>query len=135
VNAVRYAGGTAVRSAAEAIAAALGVTAMPAEIPVTEPAELLLIGCQDGTMTPALRHLLSTADPAMIKSAAMFQASAVPWSCWQEAAAILADRGIRMRPEEFSCRRELLFLNRGHPDRRDLSAAGKWAGKLVQKQS
>jgi hypothetical protein len=132
--AVRFTGGDPAKRVAEAIASAAGVTAEPLEHPLSEPAELLFAGCRDGLMTPELEHFLSTLDPALIQSVALFQVAALPVSCWQGAAGILADRGIRMRQEEFSCRRELLFVNRGHPDRRDLSAAKEWARKILKKQ-
>ena len=118
---------------AEAVAEALGITALPITEPVTEPVDLLLLGNSyyAFTIDPEVRSFIRSLDKRMVGRIANFGSAALMNSTWKKVKAEADKLGIPMADSEFHCRGEFKNMHKGHPDSSDLAAAAAWAKSLI----
>jgi flavodoxin len=123
------------KSVAEAIAAAVGVSAKAVPEPVAADTDLLFLGgavyafgIDDG-----LKNFIETV-PATVKRAAVFSTAALVKSAYPQIKKLLVKRGIAVDPREFHCRGRFKFMHKSRPDARDLQAAAAFAEKVRDSQ-
>ncbi len=118
---------------AEAVAEALGITALPITEPVTEPVDLLLLGNSyyAFTIDPEVRSFIRSLDKSMVGRIANFGSAALMNSTWKKVKAEADKRGIPMVSSEFHCKGEFKNMHKGRPDSGDLAAAAVWAKSLL----
>ncbi len=121
---------------AEAVAAAVGVEALPITVPVTEPVDLLLLGNSyyAFTIDPEVRAFVRALDPHMVGRIANFGTAALMNSTWKKVKAEADRVGIPMEPKEFHCRGEFKGAHKGRPNEEDLRAAAAFARSLTENQ-
>ncbi len=121
------------RKLAEAIAAALGVEALPIGEPVNEPVDLLFLGNSyyAFTIDPAVRDFIRSLDKNKVGKLVNFGSAAMLNSTWKKVKAEADKVGIPMLDKEFHCRGEFKGLHKGRPNADDLAAAAAFAKSLV----
>ena len=119
---------------AEAVAAAVGVEALPITEPFTEPVDLLLLGNSyyAFTIDPEVRAFVRSLDPRLVGRIANFGTAALMNSTWKKVKAEADRAGIPMETREFHCRGEFKGIHKGRPNREDLAAAAAWAKTLLK---
>ena len=118
---------------AEAVAAAVGVEALPITEPVTEPVDLLLLGNSyyAFTIDPEVRQFVRSLDKNLVGRIANFGTAALMNSTWKKVKAEADRMGIPMVEKEFHCRGEFKGAHRGRPNEDDLRAAADFARSLI----
>lgn len=117
---------------ADAIADVLGVEALPVEIPLQGPVDMLFLGCScyafdvDG-------HVKSFIIDNAIKigALALFGTSAMMRSVSKPVKGITDGCGVRLMEREFHCRGRFGPANRGRPNAEDCKAAADFARDIV----
>ena len=119
---------------AEAIAAALGVEALPIGEPVNEPVDLLFLGnsCYAFTIDPAVRGFVRSLDKSKGGKLVNFGSAAMLNSTYRKVRAEADKVGIPMLEKEFHCRGEFKGLHKGRPNSDDLAAAAAFAKSLIR---
>ena len=119
---------------AEAIAAVLGVEALPISVPVSEPVDVLLLGNSyyAFTIDPEVRAFVRSLDKNKVGMIANFGTAAMLNSTWKKVKAEADKIGIPMLEKEFHCRGEFKGANRGRPNEADLAAAAAFAKSLLK---
>lgn len=124
------------RKLAEAIGEALEIPAQSIDAALEEPVELLLLGCSYYAfdMDPEVKKFLSE-NKEKIGKVACFGTSAMMKSMRKPMKKVTDALGIEMAEGEFHCRGAFGPANKGRPNAEDLSAAGKFALALVEKEN
>ena len=119
---------------AEAVAAALGVTARPISEPVTEKVDLLFLGNSyyAFTIDPEVRKFVSSLDKEKVGKIVNFSSAAMLNSTYKKVKAEADKVGIPMLEVEFHCKGEFKGIHKGKPDQEDLKAAAEFARKIKQ---
>ena len=114
---------------AEAVAAALGVTARPISEPVTEKVDLLFLGNSyyAFTIDPEVRKFVASLDKEKVGKIVNFGSAAMLNSTYKKVKAEADKVGIPMDENEFHCKGEFKGLHKGKPDENDLRAAAEFA--------
>lgn len=118
------------RKLAEAVAGALGVTALPVDQGLREPADLLFLGTAvyAGDIHKETEKFIRGLTPETVKQAVLFGTSAGPDNLpAAKVRELLAARGIPMAESTFRAPGGFLFMNRGRPGEADLAAAAEFA--------
>ena len=119
---------------AEAVAAALGVEALPISEPITEPVDLLLLGNSyyAFSIDPEVRAFIRSLDKGLVGRIANFGTAALLNSTWKKVKAEADRVGIPMEEREFHCRGEFKGAHKGRPNQADLEAAAAFARSLTE---
>ena len=119
---------------AEAVAAALGVEALPISEPITEPVDLLLLGNSyyAFSIDPEVRAFIRSLDKSLVGRIANFGTAALLNSTWKKVKAEAGRVGIPMEEREFHCRGEFKGAHKGRPNQADLEAAAAFARSLTE---
>ena len=121
------------RKLAEAVAAALGVEALPISEPIAEPVDVLLLGNSyyAFSIDPEVRNFIRTLDKRKVGRIANFGSAAMLNSTYKKVKAEAEKVGIPMVEKEFHCRGEFKGLHKGRPNAEDLAAAAAFAKSLL----
>ena len=119
---------------AEAIAAAIGVEALPISEPVDEPVDLLFLGNSyyAFTIDPEVRAFIRSLDKDKVGRLVNFGSAAMLNSTWKKVKAEADKVGIPMHEKEFHCRGEFKGVHKGKPDADDCTAAAAFAKSLTE---
>ena len=119
---------------ADAVAAALGVTAKPISEPVTEKVDLLFLGNSyyAFTIDPEVRKFVASLDKEKVGKIVNFGSAAMLNSTYKKVKAEADKVGISMLEKEFHCKGEFKGIHKGKPDQEDLNAAAEFARKIKQ---
>ena len=119
---------------AEAIAAAVGVQALPISEPVDEPVDLLFLGNSyyAFSIDPEVRAFIRTLDKDKVGRIVNFGSAAMLNSTWKKVKAEADRVGIPMHEKEFHCRGEFKGVHKGKPDADDCAAAAAFAKSLTE---
>ena len=118
---------------AEAIAKAVGVEALPINIPITESVDILFLGNSyyAFTIDPEVRQFVESMDKEKVGKIVNFGSAAMMNSTWKKVKAVSDKAGISMDEREFHCKGEFKGIHKGKPDEKDLRAAAEFAKKIV----
>ena len=119
---------------AEAIAAELGVEALPISVPVDEKVDILFLGNSyyAFTIDPEVRAFVSRLDKNKVGKIANFGSAAMLNSTFKKVKAEAAKVGIEMLDKEFHCKGEFKGINKGRPNADDLKAAAAFARSIKE---
>ena len=117
---------------AEAMAAALGVQALPISEPVTEQVDVLLLGNSyyAFTIDPEVRAFVRSLDKSKIGRIVNFGSAALLNSTYKKVKVEADKAGIPMDEREFHCKGEFKAMHKGRPNSEDLAAAAAFAKSL-----
>ena len=117
---------------AEAMAAALGVQALPISEPVTEQVDVLLLGNSyyAFTIDPEVRAFVRSLDKSKIGRVVNFGSAALLNSTYKKVKVEADKAGIPMDEREFHCKGEFKAMHKGRPNSEDLAAAAAFAKSL-----
>ena len=117
---------------AMAMAAVLGVEALPISEPVTEPVDILLLGNSyyAFTIDPEVRQFIRSLDKSKVGAIVNFGSAAMLNSTYKKVKAEADKVGIPMVEREFHCRGEFKGIHKGRPNEDDLKAAAAFAESL-----
>ena len=117
---------------AEAIAAELGVEALPISEPIKQYVDVLLLGNSyyAFSIDPEVRAFIRTLDKKLVGSIANFGSAAMLNSTYKKVKAEADKIGIPMVEKEFHCKGEFKGLHKGRPNEEDLRAAAAFARSL-----
>ena len=118
---------------AEAIAAEVGVEALPISTPVDEPVDVLFLGNSyyAFSIDPEVRKFVQGLDRDKVGRIVNFGSAAMLNSTYKKVKAEADRAGIPMDEREFHCKGEFKGLHKGRPDEADLKAAAEFARKIV----
>ena len=118
---------------AEAVAAALGVEALPISEPVSEPVDLLFLGNSyyAFTIDPEVRDFVRSLDKEKVGKIVNFGSAAMLNSTYRKVKAEADKAGIPMMEKEFHCRGEFKGIHKGRPNADDLAAAADFAKSII----
>lgn len=133
-TAVRYytrSGNT--RRLAQAIAQAIGEEAASLASPLAEHVDILFLGCSYYAfdMDPAVKEFLAQ-NREYIGKLVCFGTSAMMRSMKKPMQKVADAYGIALASEEYHCRGEFHFANKGRPHAEDLKQAAAFAERVVQ---
>ncbi len=119
---------------AEAVAAELGVEALPISVPVDEKVDILFLGNSyyAFTIDPEVRAFISRLDKNKVGKIANFGSAAMLNSTFKKVKAEAAKVGIEMLDKEFHCKGEFKGINKGRPNADDLKAAAAFARSIKE---
>ena len=114
---------------AEAIAAELGVKALPISEPVTEKVDYLFLGNSyyAFNIDPEVKDFVSSLDRNLIGKIVNFGSAALLNSTYKKVKAEADKIGIAMDDKEFHCKGEFKGIHKGRPDDSDIKAAVEFA--------
>ncbi|MCR4960770.1 MAG: flavodoxin [Lachnospiraceae bacterium] len=114
---------------AEAVAAELGVQALPISEPVTEQADVLFLGNSyyAFNIDPEVRNFVASLDKEKVGKIVNFGSAAMLNSTYKKVKAEADKVGIPMDEREFHCRGEFKGLHKGRPNEEDLKEAAAFA--------
>lgn len=117
---------------AASIADAVGVNAESIDVPLAEKADILFLGCSYYAfdMDPAVKAFLA-ANKDHIGKIVCFGTSAMMRSMKKPLCKVANNYGITVAEDEFHCRGEFKFANKGRPNAEDLKNAAAFAQKVV----
>jgi flavodoxin len=118
---------------AEAVAAAVGVEALPISTPVTEQVDVLFLGNSyyAFSIDPEVRAFVKGLDKDLVGKIVNFGSAAMLNSTYKKVKAEADKAGIPMDEREFHCRGEFKGIHKGRPNEDDLKAAAEFAKKIV----
>ena len=118
---------------AEAVAAAVGVRALPLSAPVDEPVDILFLGNSyyAFNIDPEVRSFVRSLDRSKVGRIVNFGSAAMLNSTWKKVKAEADRMGIPMDEREFHCRGEFKGAHKGRPNEDDLRAAAEFAHQIV----
>ena len=121
------------RRLAEAVAAAIGVEALPISVPVTERVDLLFLGNSyyAFSIDPEVRNFIRSLDRKLVGRIVNFGSAAMLNSTYKKVKAEADKAGIPMEETEFHCRGEFKGVHKGRPNEEDLRAAAEFARKMI----
>ena len=114
---------------AEAIAAELGVEALPISEPVTEPVDYLFLGNSyyAFSIDPEVRSFVASLDKNKVGRIVNFGSAAMLNSTYKKVKAEAEKAGVAMDDKEFHCKGEFKGLHKGRPNENDIRAAVEFA--------
>ncbi len=80
----------------------------------------------------AVRKFIADLDPARIKKVALFSTGFIQSEAIAMMRSLLAARGIKVAAESFFCLGRFALFNMGHPNAKELEAAGAFAKKTME---
>ena len=117
----------------EAVAEALGTTALPISTPVDEPVDILFLGNSyyAFSIDPEVRNFIRSLDKNNVGRIVNFGSAAMLNSTWKKVKAEADKAGIKMDEREFHCKGEFKGVHKGRPNAEDLAAAAAFAKSIV----
>ena len=121
------------RRLAEAVAAAVGVEALPLSAPLAEPVDVLFLGNSyyAFSIDPEVRDFVRKLDRSKVGKIVNFGSAAMLNSTYKKVKAEADKVGIPMDEREFHCKGEFKGVHKGKPDAADLQAAAAFARAIV----
>ena len=121
------------RRLAEAVAAAVGVEALPLSAPLAEPVDVLFLGNSyyAFSIDPEVRDFVRKLDRSKVGKIVNFGSAAMLNSTYKKVKAEADKVGIPMDEREFHCKGEFKGIHKGKPDAADLQAAAAFARAIV----
>ena len=118
---------------AEAVAAAVGVEAMPISVPITERVDILFLGNSyyAFSIDPEVRAFVKSLDKEMVGKIVNFGSAAMLNSTFKKVKAEADKVGIPMDSREFHCKGEFKGIHKGRPNDEDLEKAAEFAVKIA----
>ena len=119
---------------AEAIAAAVGVEALPLGAPLEEPVDILFLGNSyyAFSIDPEVRQYVQSLKSDQVGKIVNFGSAAMLNSTYKKVKAEADKVGIDMDEREFHCKGEFKGLHKGRPNEEDLAAAADFARKIAE---
>ena len=119
---------------AEAIAAAVGVEALPLGAPLEEPVDILFLGNSyyAFSIDPEVRQYVQSLKSEQVGKIVNFGSAAMLNSTYKKVKAEADKVGIAMDEREFHCKGEFKGLHKGRPNEEDLAAAADFARKIAE---
>ena len=119
---------------AEAIAAAVGVEALPLGAPLEEPVDILFLGNSyyAFSIDPEVRQYVQSLKSDQVGKIVNFGSAAMLNSTYKKVKAEADKVGIDMDEREFHCKGEVKGLHKGRPNEEDLAAAADFARKIAE---
>ena len=110
---------------AEAIAAELGVQALPISAPITEKVDVLFLGNSyyAFTIAPEVREFVAGLEKDKVGKIINFGTAAMMNSTYKKVRSVAATKDIPVLDREFHCKGEFKGMNKGRPNEDDLKAA------------
>ncbi len=129
-----YTRGGNTKRLAEAVAAALGVEALPISVPVTERVDVLFLGNSyyAFNIDPEVRAFLQSLEKNKVGKLVNFGSAAMLNSTYPRVKAEADKKGIPMDAREFHCKGEFMGLHKGRPNAADLKAAADFAREIAK---
>ncbi|MCR5045994.1 MAG: flavodoxin [Treponema sp.] len=114
---------------AQAVAAELGVEALPLTQPITEAVDVLFLGNSYYAfdIDPEVKAFINSLDKSKVGKIVNFGSAAMLNSTYKKVKAQADKVGIPMDPNEFHCKGEFKFFHKGRPNEDDLKAAAEFA--------
>ena len=127
-----YSRGGNTKKVAEAMAKAVGVTALPITEPLTENVDILFLGTAPYAfdIDDAVKQFIRDIHVSVGK-VVNFSTTSVLKSTRKYVEKVLNEKNIPLTEEEFSCRGAFTVLHKGHPNEEDLKAAADFARKII----
>ncbi len=121
------------RRLAEAVAAAVGVEALPLSAPLAEPVDVLFLGNSyyAFSIDPEVRDFVRKLDRSKVGKIVNFGSAAMLNSTYKKVKTEADKVGIPMDEREFHCKGEFKGIHKGKPDAADLAAAAAFARAIV----
>ena len=119
---------------AEAVAAKLGVEALPISAAVDEKVDILFLGNSyyAFNIDPEVRDFVRSLDKEKVGCIVNFGSAAMLNSTYKKVKAEADRAGIPMSEKEFHCRGEFKGIHKGRPNAEDLKAAAAFAEEIVK---
>ncbi len=119
---------------AEAIAAELGVEALPITEAVEEKTDILFLGNSyyAFTIDPEVKAFIASLDKEKVGRIVNFGSAALLNSTYKKVKAEADKVGIPMMEQEFHCKGEFKGVHKGRPNEADCRAAAAFAGKIKE---
>ena len=110
---------------ADAIAAELGVNALPISEPVSEKVDILFLGNSyyAFNIDPEVRDFVASLDREKVGKIVNFGSAAMLNSTYKKVKAVSDKVGIPMDEKEFHCKGEFKGIHKGRPNAEDIDAA------------
>ena len=117
---------------AQAIAAQLGVEALPISAPISEPVDLLFLGNSyyAFNIDPEVKAFIESLDKNKVKKIVNFGSAAMLNSTYKKVKAVADTVGIVMCEKEFHCKGEFKGIHKGRPNAADEKAAAAFAAQF-----
>lgn len=114
---------------ADAIAKELGVEALPIEVPVSEPVDILFLGNSyyAFNIDPEVKKFVGSLNKDNVGKIVNFGSAAMLNSTYKKVKAEADKVGIPMDEKEFHCKGEFKGLHKGRPNAEDIEAAVEFA--------
>jgi flavodoxin len=118
---------------AEAVAEAVGVEALPLNVAIEEPVDILFLGNSyyAFSIDPEVREFIRSLDKDKVGKIVNFGSAAMLNSTYKKVKAEADKVGIPMDSREFHCKGEFKGIHKGKPDESDLKAVAEFAKKIV----
>ena len=118
---------------AEAVAAAVGVQALPLSAPLEEPVDILFLGNSyyAFNIDPEVKAFLQGLKKEQVGKLVNFGSAAMLNSTYKKVKAEADKAGVPMDEREFHCKGEFKGLHKGRPNEEDLAAAAAFARSIV----
>ena len=118
---------------AEAVAGAVGVTALPISEPLTERADILFLGNSyyAFSIDPEVRAFIRSLDKEKVEKIVNFGSAAMLNSTYKKVKAEADKLGIPVDSREFHCKGEFKGIHKGKPDEEDLKRAAEFAAEVA----
>ena len=115
-----------------AIAAQLGVEALPISEPISEPVDLLFLGNSyyAFNIDPEVKAFIESLDKNKVKKIVNFGSAAMLNSTYKKVKAVADTVGIAMCQKEFHCKGEFKGIHKGRPNAEDEKAAAAFAAQF-----
>ncbi len=119
---------------AEAIAAAVGVEALPLSAPLEDPVDILFLGNSyyAFSIDPEVRQYVQSLKSDQVGKIVNFGSAAMLNSTYKKVRVEADKVGIAMDEREFHCKGEFKGLHKGRPNEEDLAAAADFARKIAE---
>ena len=119
---------------AEAIAAELGVEALPISEPIKEYVDVLLLGNSyyAFSIDPEVRQYVQSLKSEQVGKIVNFGSAAMLNSTWKKVKAEADKVGVAMDEREFHCKGEFKGIHKGRPNQKDMQAAAEFAKKIIE---
>lgn len=106
----------------EAIEGILPVKPEPITVPITDPVDILYLGCgvMVGKINWRMRNFIKTFSPEKVKKVICFGSSAIVRSPVPMLKELLEKQGIKVDKRSFTCLGSMGRVHSGHPDKKDI---------------
>lgn len=118
---------------AEAVAKAVGVEALPIDVPVTEKTDILFLGNSyyAFSIDPEVRAFIKGLDKDKVGKIVNFGSAAMMNSTIKKVKAEASKVGIPVDSREFHCKGEFKGVHKGKPDENDLKNIAEFAKDII----